>query len=1089
MADIQLLLGLPHSGKTTRCLSAYAQALAAGRGTTAAGKTLWLTPAREARHFVLERLLPLTGGVVFQPNVQTFDQFAERVLLESGQSGRFVSLMARRLILRSVIEEMATSRRLAHFAQIVGTEGFLDVVSNFVSELKRAEIWPMDFVSACRQRSGTMTPRDTELHLIYDRYQEILQKLSWYDAEGRFWQARTAMKERPSGFWRELSLVVVDGFSDFTATQQEMLEQLAQTSRQMLLTLPIEQPLRRRALFAKPDAMAQQLQKRMRRAGWLRRIVCSDQPAALPAGLRQIHANLFENPREGRPGGDASGCDLIAATGTASEKTAVALRIKRLLGENVSPREIVVGLRSASLTGQEWARALQDAGIPAWCEAPLPWSRSPYLKILFGVLQLELEDWPFERLQGVLTSSLFRPLLTEWNADDGPRRITKLLRRAKLHSRKEQVLKGIDRWRHRVLEHDPDGDAADLEFAWLVLKHVAETGQALAKSASLADWADRLARVTARLGLAPSSSDADRRDAKQLQRLLRAAASIEQELADPPRQRTLEELLVILRDLVHSEPPEGQNEQTGCVRILGADTLRHLQPQFVFLVESTEDMFPSRRAEDCLFSEAERVRLHEQGLSLGHRELHQREEMLLFYQAVTRATSHLTLSYSQVNGSGHEVYPSPYVTALEHLFDPAARLSSPPFGSLNPVPDRDHILTPADLRLAAVSEARQKRPGWWRRLLENPSSSATARNVLAAADVAGQRFHAHGFTPFEGRLINPVHHARLANAFGSDRQFSATELEAYAACPFRFWMSSVLELDPLPSPEEATDFAGRGSLVHHVLAQLAQENLAEAPVISQRFRELVEERLNRQLSASDLQRALLEVERQLLDRWATAYGGQHGDYHAQAAELQLKGLRTLTEVPFGAARHAEESAPQQRFPALELRSADTVIRLGGRIDRVDVAESQGQTVFTVIDYKTGSKPAFQWDDVATGHTLQLAIYTLAVARLQIAGPDSVPHEMGYWAVRQTGFAACGVTKSTPSLEAAVRDTLEHLLTTTISRLVSGIRSGVFVVENDDANCTGRCPYHTVCRVNQIRPVAGRLEKRRADLLSIPGDRQ
>ena len=31
-----------------------------------------------------------------------------------------------------------------------------------------------------------------------------------------------------------------------------------------------------------------------------------------------------------------------------------------------------------------------------------------------------------------------------------------------------------------------------------------------------------------------------------------------------------------------------------------------------------------------------------------------------------------------------------------------------------------------------------------------------------------------------------------------------------------------------------------------------------------------------------------------------------------------------------------------------------------------------------------------------------------------------------------------------------------------------MRRGEFPVWSDDENCTGRCPYSTVCRINQIR---------------------
>ena len=44
------------------------------------------------------------------------------------------------------------------------------------------------------------------------------------------------------------------------------------------------------------------------------------------------------------------------------------------------------------------------------------------------------------------------------------------------------------------------------------------------------------------------------------------------------------------------------------------------------------------------------------------------------------------------------------------------------------------------------------------------------------------------------------------------------------------------------------------------------------------------------------------------------------------------------------------------------------------------------------------------------------------------------------------------------------------------KLADGLRSGKFLVENADEDCTGRCAYRTTCRVNQLRPVASSLHK-------------
>ena len=86
--------------------------------------------------------------------------------------------------------------------------------------------------------------------------------------------------------------------------------------------------------------------------------------------------------------------------------------------------------------------------------------------------------------------------------------------------------------------------------------------------------------------------------------------------------------------------------------------------------------------------------------------------------------------------------------------------------------------------------------------------------------------------------------------------------------------------------------------------------------------------------------------------------------------------------------------------------------------------------------------------------------------------------MGYWCLKETGFKRGyqRETKSFDALDAAVVKSLQQILDDLIPKLAKGLRSGKFLVENADRDCTGHCPYHTICRVNQLRQVAESLQK-------------
>ena len=156
----------------------------------------------------------------------------------------------KRELVRQIIGQQAAAGRLKHFASIAATSGLVDLVCEFISELKRLEIWPEDFQRACSTRG--ISGRDIDLFEIYEAYQQTLRKHGLFDAEGRFWSARDALQKgegegrgarelinerrqhrlpampavvpHSSFLIPHLQLVVIDGFADFTRTQHEIIE-------------------------------------------------------------------------------------------------------------------------------------------------------------------------------------------------------------------------------------------------------------------------------------------------------------------------------------------------------------------------------------------------------------------------------------------------------------------------------------------------------------------------------------------------------------------------------------------------------------------------------------------------------------------------------------------------------------------------------------------------------------------------------------------------------------------------------------------------------------------------------------------------
>jgi len=1106
VAEIDLLIGPAGRGKTARLLARYRQYLCEAAARLEIGGGLWLTPTEQSAAFIRQQLLDDDLTACFNPQVLTFSRFADRVLRDSPVAAAPLSPMLQRVLLRQITEGLASEGKLTYFQPIAETGGFLSQVMSFVSELKRAEIWPERLEEVLD--SGDSSSRDRELSAIYRQYQDYLLRQDLYDGEGRFWSARDQLSRGHWGAFGQLSFVIVDGFSDFTHTQYEILQLLAEKTETMTVSLPLETPLRRSDLFAKPQAAMRRLSGSSTQPKEPQR-----QTVFKQAALAYVAEHLFENPREITPSESAEGIQLIEATGQQGEARAIAAEIKSLLAGGCSPVDIVVTFRSLTDYADLIRETFQAAGIPYSCRAPISLSNCAVIKALRAILDLAQEDWPYNRLLGLLRNNYIRPVWPEIQAEEAADTVLAQLRRFQLRGGQREIIRRLERaaepwesaedlspkYREKMeAQRQAAGVASDF------LNRLASTLQPLQKKQMWREWADTLVGIGRELGLtlAPAEEPKSLREAQLRQRDVRAWTVFEQTLyatvefqerlsgGDKPIEfaRMLEDLT----DLIQQTSITDEDPISGRVRVFDADQVRNLDVPYLFVGGLTETGFPLRQGEDCFFSEADRRQFNERGLPLEHRTSRTQDEMLLFYGVVTRARQRLILSYPAMNLSGQPLLPSPYLLALKKLFGeeaiPLTRCTE-----LDPVPSISGMLTETDFRIAAMDQALKKDAAPLRSFFETPGHEPVVRSLLAATDMAEARFKTHGFTPYEGLIDNQQLKRDLERRYSPDHQFSATELDAYAACPFKYFASHLLNVNPLETPELQTEYLRRGLLVHDILKRLHREYIdlldstesedptADHAALIARFEELLAQELSSHPHDPQLTQVLDEIETRLLNEWGTEYAKQWDAYREHCRKT-LGGPPTamLYEAGFGSA--PGDDAPGEspaNADCLELGVAHRKVKVRGRIDRIDVGEIAGQKVFSVIDYKTGGSSRYKKKDLKAGNLIQLPLYAMAAERLGLVEEGAIPAELIYWFVKEKGFDSYLSTLDTSADELTSDDVwleLQNYLETHIPEMAARIRRGEFPVYNPDKDCTKHCEYKMTCRVGQIRALEETLHK-------------
>jgi ATP-dependent helicase/nuclease subunit B len=1076
-ATVHILCGPAWSGTSARLLERY-RARASDPGAA-----LWLGPTRRAVEAVRESLVG--GPCLVGPHLFTFQDFAGEIVRCNDLAARPLSDVQRRLLADDLVTELQRCKELSHFDRVADTRGFTEGVFALLAELKRAEVWPAQLARAAYRRGyrgrhvaraingRSISHKERQCARLYARYQQQLRRLHLFDLEGRLWYARDLLGQGRRRPFERVRAVFVDGFTDFTRTQAEILLGLCEWVDELWLALPGEEGDERAELFARPRAVAGLF------ARFAPRVEFSRDPkgSAPPAGLAHVERQLFRPLRSVVRSGDADGLLLIEAPGMLGEVRLVAREVKSLLLQGTPADDILLTARDLPPYADLVREVFAEYGIPLDVEGAEPLARSPAVAALLRVLRVPEDGWPFVAVTAFLRSGYFRP---DWpearEAPDMPQRAEALLRLLGQPRHREAYLRAVDRWADNPVPAPPDEQAEASRRERITklagqcrpfLRRFFAAWDAAPGRAPLDRHIDWLRRFADDLGIC-RAAEADERDAAALRRFWDESSAwkrLERRLHGNGRAIDRAHFHRLLGALAAAAGLARAPRGPGRVRFLSAEIARGLSAEHVFVLGLGERSFPRLAAAEPIFDESERQSLKAAGLGVRGASDRMPDEMLLFYGIVTRARRRLVLSYPAVDDKGQVLLPSSFLAALPDCFEPGAipvrrqRMLIEGF-------DRYEPLSPAEFRVRAATALASGRR------LPAGLPGDLAPSLRAAALVADRRLRAAEHNPYDGLLRHPAVLAELRGRFGGAKVISPTALETYIACPFRFLLEDVLHLEPLDEPDDDIEGSDRGLVFHRALAGLhryLKEHGIHGPTadVDRLIRERLDEEVRQHAGhASRAAEVLWQIEGKRLQRKAARYRADWEKFVRTWAELEAVPRPMYLEKGFGMApADADEPAPP-----LVIDADGVEVRLGGRIDRVDVAETEAGTFFWIIDYKTGHSANYSAASLRTFARLQLTLYALAAERVLFADRGARPLGLAYWLVTDSGPKVVLPTRSphawfkSADEWAKVRSLLERL----VADLVRHIRAGDFPLEPRSETCTETCPYSQVCRITQGR---------------------
>ena len=641
------------------------------------------------------------------------------------------------------------------------------------------------------------------------------------------------------------------------------------------------------------------------------------------------------------------------------------------------------------------ARIFNSYNLPYQQQIPHPLAESSLIEDIKVVLRLLQGDFSGEDLLVLLQS--------DW---------LELSPAADYHL--EEVLKEIrfpvEGWNLVELILEKEELAAGLETA---LEHLQEyCCWQRQEESSAKEFTARLKELRTDLGLAQALTDAPADIRAAWQSLQSQIASL-QDLGLGTKEVTewIELVQLAIKEGTYTPDSEGGVEVTGKIELRSGDY------DYIFLLGMSEELYPTIRENpiDKYLAEVD--------IKVAKREVRDR---YLLNDHLLSAKKGIFMLYSK-RGNQEEALSSACLEELSRVVE------------LEEMPETDEIYSQQELQQVVGLDLQSAKFNqvaldydWGQKL----AIKAKLTQDQVRDDLAG----------YNGNLQAEDNLQWLGNKFNAQYNYSASFLEQYLACPFKFLLDKVFKLEEIEYEEEMNPLE-RGSLLHRILEQF-YTNFPDNKITEENYQQAEE--------------ILVQTTKELLSEYQlfedSFYWATEGSRYLDNDQLGIV-LEEFLEHELNGTynQYYSRSIPASEFKVQEtewefknLNLVDDYL-FTGKVDRIDY--HPGRDIIGIIDYKTGK---LKYKRLSTA-PVQIPLYMMAVKQ-------EFDHEVG-----MGGYFGLAPKEDRDSrykillgnqLRKSYAEELEAA-EEKIRAAVQGVRTGIFG-PGEDSNCEF-CNYWSLCR--------------------------
>lgn len=916
----------------------------------------------QAEKNVVEKI---KGTGIINVKVTSFKRMAYEVFNEVGGATRkLMNSSGKLMLIFSIVNKYKDDLKI--FATAANQQGFVNTVSDIITEFKRYDVSPQEIMVSLNliEEDEILKEKLSDISVIFEQFEETLHK-NYIDSEDELSLLYKNIDE--STLFNDAE-IWIDEFSSFTPQQYKIIEKLLKKAKRINITLCMDyyKEIDKTDVFAPIKNTEEKLIKIIEDNN-----VSLDKPIILKSNkldrfkdneeIRYLEVNYFKYPYKPYMK-KTEDIEIIRGLNPYSEIEKIGREIVETVKEKgIRYRDIAVISRDLEGYEKIIKTIFDEYEIPNFIDKKKEIDDNPLIVLMTSLVDIFNKNWSYEAMARYLKTGLINVPKEDIDILEnyimaygirGKKKWTSIWQYGneelcnKVNDIKNQVINPLIKF-HSSLS----GKKRAEEICSALYNFLCEIGV----NETIETWVDKF------------KIEKNQELAKEYSQIWNLVIELLDQIVEIFKEETIE-----LKEFVKILSLGFDEQKMGLIppsidQVLVSDVerVRTHDVKLLYIVGVNDGIFPAVSKDEGILSDSDRNKLQKMGIEIAEDTKSKTfEEQYLIYKTLSITEKRLRVSYSIADFEGKALRPSIIITRLKSLF-PNINVQSETIDIDSEEENLELVSReiPTFNKLVSVLRKDNKgvkiSPFWsevYRWYSENSKWVEKVKTIFSA-------------TAYTNSVDN-ISREKTRKLYGDKLYFSVSRIEKYVECPFAYYIKYGLKA------KERKIFAlnppDLGTFMHNVIDEFSEtvdKNLLKWYEIDKDWCKK---------TVSDI---VDEKSKEILGGIFNS-SPRYSYFTERLKRILIKTILVIVEhlkrsgfQPIG---HEMGFGPSENYPPIEIElSNGEKVKLIGRIDRVDKLDLEGKNYYRIIDYKSGKKD-FSLSDVYYGLQIQLLTYLDAI---------------------------------------------------------------------------------------------------------------